>query len=362
MDKNAERYYQSALRFLLPVNHVPEIEGFEIKLGKKRYFFRGSQTPCNNSMSVDIARNKYCMNQLLHQAGLPVPKATAIDITDFEQDAIAAAVADLSFPLVLKPLQGSKGQDVLCNIQTIEQLKYHASVLFREHHLLTIEEFHGDLNSYRVLVFKKKVIGVVLRYPAHVIGDGEHTLQELIELANIERAKINEILAPIVVDDEVQIRLNELGLTLSNVPQKDERIRLCYTCNSSRGGTFESVSKKICKKNRKLVIKAAGVLNLKLVGFDLVCTDINTPIADSAGVIIEANFRPSIRIHEESMIGRSVNVTKSIVRDFIYQHPLSYLYSLYTHERSRYYIRSILALSVLGSAYKLLIYANTLWN
>ena len=65
---------------------------------------------------------------------------------------------------------------------------------------MIIEEFHGRLQSYRVLVFNRQVIGVVLCHPARVIGDGQHNIQELIELTNIKRKEIDENLGSMLMN------------------------------------------------------------------------------------------------------------------------------------------------------------------
>ncbi len=355
MNKNAERYYQSALALQLPVTLVPEIDGFDLHLGKKRYFCRGVVNCFNDHCSVSIARNKYCTNKLLEKAGFPVPKATTIDTIDFEQGRLEEYLVDLSFPLVIKPtVEGRQGRDVLCNIKSLEELRQHLAAHLKVDELISIEEFHGNLNSYRVLIFKNKVLGVVQRYPASVVGDGQHNLRQLIDLTNIQRQQTSEILAPIVVDNELHIRLNELGLTLDYIPKKDESVTLCYVCNTSRGGSFKSLGRKICKENKRLLVRAAHVLNLNLVGFDIQCTDINLSIEASGGVIIEANANPSVRIHEESLSGVPTNVTKPILRALIYRHPLAYFYSFYQHGSARAYLRAIMALLVLGAAFKIL--------
>ncbi|CEG55858.1 hypothetical protein [Legionella fallonii] len=348
MNKNAEQYYQSALDLCLAVTPIPEIDGFDLYLGKTRYFCRGVVNCFNDHCSVSIARNKYCSNKLLENAGFPVPKAIAISKTDFEEGNLEEYLVDLKFPLVIKPTQdGRRGRDVLCNIQSVEELKRHLTSQFLTEEFISIEEFHGNLKSYRVLIFKNKLLGVVRRYPAHVVGDGQHNIQELIDLSNIKRQKISDMLAPIVVDDEVQIRLKELGLTLNSIPYKGESVTLCYVCNTSRGGTYEPLGKNICKENKRMLIRAAHTLNLNLVGFDIECADINRPIETTAGVIIEANANPSVRIHELAITGGIPHgVTKTILRALIYRHPLSYLWGLYKNKRTAFYIRSLMLIIV----------------
>lgn len=352
MNKNAQCYYETALKFFLPVELIGEIDGFKLTLGKERYYFSGSGTPVNNSSSVKAARNKYSMNKILDKAGFPVPKAASIYIGEFQSGLLEKKISELTFPVVAKPQVGKLGGDVLCNIQTLKQLKQYMTKNLPRHEFIAVEEFHGNLQSYRVLVFNKRVIGIIQRYPASVCGDGLHNIRELIDLTNDKRSAISDTLAPIAVDEECCIRLNELGLDLSYIPKKNERITLAYTSNASRGGTYRSLENQICRENRQLLVQAAIELNLNLVGFDVQCSDINIPIEASQGVIIEANDGPSVRIHEYPIEGRPVRVTHKIIRSFIYRHPFSYLKILYKNPRTALYVRiTILMLFLSALAY-----------
>lgn len=355
INRNAELYYQSAVSLLLPAIRLDELDGFFIRLGKKYYYFRGGETPFNDSCSATIALNKYCTNKILALAKIPVPKITGIHFHEFVEGRLEERIEGFNFPLVIKPFDGSKGIGVICNIKDLEQLKTHLQDAFLNSKSLLIEEYHANLRSYRVLVFRRRVIGVILRFPAMVVGDGQHNIEQLIELTNVQRKKINDALGNIVVDEECQIRLQEMNLGLNYVPKEGEQVFLGYTSNATRGGSFVSLGKQICKENKRLVIKVADVLNLDLVGIDVECSDINSPMENTSGVIIEANHSPSIRIHELPMQGIPTAVTKTIVRSLIYRHPLAYLRVLYTNNRSRLFARSIILAILVGLLYKLFI-------
>ncbi|MBA3535473.1 MAG: UDP-N-acetylmuramyl peptide synthase [Tatlockia sp.] len=337
---------------LLPVERIDDIAAFRIKLGKKLYYFRGGETPFNDSCSAKIAVNKYCTNKVLALAAIPVPKLTGISKSEFKAGKLEEIVQGYNFPLVIKPIDGGKGTDVLCNIKNIELLKKHLESLFSNNELLLLEEFHANLKSYRVLVFNGQVIGVIERFPAHVIGDGKHNVEQLIEKTNSQRKKQNDALGNIIIDEECRIRLDELKINLDYIPRHDEPVLLGYTSNASRGGSFKSLGKQICKENKQLMIRAAHVLNLNLVGFDVECRDINISIETTEGVIIEANDCPSIKIHEIPMSGPANPVTKKIIRSLIYQHPLAYLALIYTNRKTLFYARSLIFVILLALLYK----------
>ena len=350
MERNTELYYQSACALKMPLTPIAHIAGFEIRLGKNRYFFRSGETPFNCNSSSSLASNKYCTNKMLEAAGLPMPKADAFSKNEFKKTETDQFNHYFKFPLVVKPTNGSSlGKDVLCNITTMDQLKTYMNKCFQRHKFLTVEEFHPNLNSYRVLVFYNKVIGVVQRYPAQVIGDGIHSIQALIDLSNIIRKELKKTtsLGPIKVDEEMQIRLKELGLTLDTIPKDKEIVVLRYTCNSTRGGTMASLGKKICKENARLICNAAKILNLNLVGFDVLCEDILIPIEKSRGVIIEANHAPDVTIHEHPLMGTKNRVTQRMLWRLILKHPIAYCLRPHHHTPGSMYFKLFLAMLTL---------------
>lgn len=326
INKNCILYYKSALELGLPCKINKDFCGFTINLANKTYIFRSTDTPFNNAGSINVARNKYCANKILAAAGIPVPKTIGISKREFILDDYP--LDDLKFPLVAKPtLDSALGKDVLCNIKDKKTLFSYLDKNLKKYPYISIEEFHNYPKAYRVLVFRNKVIGVIERTPAHVIGDGIHTIAELISITNNTRKKLkNKVsLGMIKLDKESYIILEELGLSCNYIPRKDEHIKLCYSCNSSRGGTITSLGKKICRENAALAIKAAKALDLDLVGFDVICDDINVAITKSHGIFVEANYNPDVTIHEKPMIGKSTRVSKIIIRKLMARHPFAYL-------------------------------------
>jgi len=352
IEKNAAQYYKSSQTMFLPVTPLSLINGFVLKLGKNHYHFIDEETPFNNISTCSILNNKFRTNRLLELGGIPVPKSVSLHVSEFQKNKTLEKITHLKFPLVIKPLIcSSKGKDVLCNIQSADALLKLLKPYFDSYDFVLIEEFHAHLNSYRVLLFNKKIIGVVQRFPAAVIGDGTHNIKELIEITNKKRKKGYDFLAPIQIDEECMLKLKELNLTLDYIPAPEERVVLGYTSNTSRGGSYATVKNSISKENKKIFIKAAALLNINLAGIDVECADIKKPITESNGVIIEVNQRPSIRIHEFPLHGKPLLVTKKIMRSFILRHPVAYLYSLYYDKRTAFYVRSLLSFILFGVLY-----------
>lgn len=326
-------YYKAGLELAFGTLHlVDEMDGFTITLGKKNYHFRGGFTPFNSISSVSIGMNKYVTNKILEAAGIPVPKATVVELKEYIKNDYE--IGDLKYPVVAKPcLSSACGRDVVCNIKNKERLLDYLQETTSDKNLISVEEYHAGLRSYRVLVFYGKVIGVVERIPAHVVGDGVKSIRSLIREQNIIRKKLKETIptGPIRINEETKTILDEMGITLKYIPEKGQVIPIRYICNSTFGGTFYSYPPSIiCKENAAMAVRAAQALDLNLAGFDVLCENIGLPIAKSRGFFIEVNIDPDITIHENGFSNTKVAVSKVMMKKLISEHPIHYVTSRYS--------------------------------
>lgn len=343
-------FYQAAEKLNLPNTYLPYIDYLSIQLGQKNYYFTRTLTPMNQGSSIFIAQNKHVANALLGDAGFCVPKAILLSQERYLQQPLAQLLQGINFPLVAKPVTGtSRGLDVRCNITNINSLEKYLKNFFQTYQTdVQIEEFHQNLKEYRVLILKNRVIGVVERFAAHVIGDGQQTIESLIAQSNKERDHLNATLtmAPIVVDDEIQQCMEEQHLSLQSIVPKDKKITLCYTVNTGRGGDIFSHGNKIHSQNAKQLIRAAKLLGLTYVGFDVLCEDINLSFHHTKWMIIEANFHPDITIHEVPNRGKRARVVNKVLLQLILQHPFFYGYHLMLKSKFSVYVKSGLIVSI----------------
>lgn len=310
-------YLEAAYSLGAKVVAYPHINTFKIQKDAKWYFFQGAATPLDQYSHGKIADDKYRTNLLLAEAGVPVSQSVVIRKQDFEDN--NWDVSSLRFPVVAKPLAGTvKGNGVITNIKTKKELERILADKFQRRKRVLVEEFQEDLIDYRVLALDGKVIGVLERKAAYVIGDGAHTIRELIGLKNRERkafphAKLGKIA---VNGKELLRKLASQRLSLDSIPKKNAYVRLKNVCNLGAGGEVVDVTDAICKENKDIARKAAKALNLRLAGFDFLCNDIGKPIDKTGGVVIEVNQHPDIAMHHFPQAGKSRNVTKKIIKAF----------------------------------------------
>lgn len=326
MNEIAMVYYKRCLEYGLNPVRVPEMAGFEVQFGKKRVSFRQGFVSLNSDTPTSIAANKFATNRLLARNGIPVPNAKAYTKKEYQEG--EADFSDLNFPVVLKPTWDTAcGKGVICKIPNAAELNALMAKSYGEYKCLSIEEFQGDLRSYRVLVLDGKVIAVLERNSAHVIGDGKHTIDELIEIENAKRVILKEKVpfGKIQITEETQLIFRELGISSTYIPALNEKIKLRHACNATFGGTVVGLNiKAICKENAAMAVRAAEILDLKLVGFDVICEDIGIPLDESRGYFIEANYDPDITIHEFAPEGEPSYPSKQIIKHIMKRHSWSH--------------------------------------
>lgn len=168
-----------ALKRGIPVTRVGNGSILRLGYGKYQKIIEGTISQNTSCIAVDIASDKILTKKILKDHGLPVPEG---DVAYNEEEAISIA-EELGYPVVIKPYNGNQGKGVHLNISNREEvvIAYRNAKNYSD--LVMVEkQIRG--RHYRVLVVGEKVVAVAERIPAHVIGDGVHTVKELIEIEN----------------------------------------------------------------------------------------------------------------------------------------------------------------------------------
>ncbi|MFT3943472.1 MAG: ATP-grasp domain-containing protein [Ancrocorticia sp.] len=265
---------------------------------------------------------KWDTNQFLAASGLPVPRAVKLDAQLVTEDELKEHAESLGYPLVLKPNVGSKGQGVMINLRSWDELKaaYDHLVVAEETRIVQMETYHeGD--DYRVLVVGDKVAAACLRVPANVVGDGTHTIRQLIDAKNKVRRK-NPFLSSglIKVDEQVLDYLAEQGVpSVDVVLPKDKLVNIRRVANASAGGDVVDVTNELPQLIKDTAVKAVAALpNIVIAGVDVLFKDGDDP---TNFTIIEMNSRPQIGVNIYPSVGVGPDVPSTIVDHFFPDHP-----------------------------------------
>ncbi|HEX4949415.1 MAG TPA: cyanophycin synthetase, partial [Blastocatellia bacterium] len=295
----------------IPWQRLDEANLVQLGYGKHRRLIAAAMSSQTSALAVEIASDKELTKQLLDRAGIPVPQGAIVRTAEE-----AVSVMEwLHKPVAVKPYNGCQGKGVSLNLHTPEQVSeaFHIAVEYSPE-VLVEELFIG--RDFRVLVVNGKLIAASERIPAHVIGDGTHTITELIEIENHNPLRGEghcSALTKIEIDDVMTAHLQKSGLTLDDIPATGEKVFLRENANLSKGGTAVDVTDRVHPQVRQICERAARVIGLDICGIDLVLPDITEPIRKGGAGIIEINAAPGLRMHTSPSIGQARDVGAAII-------------------------------------------------
>jgi cyanophycin synthetase len=291
-----------ALRSLLQLGH-----------GKYQRRVWAPYISTESHLAADIALNKDLTNRLVRNAGLPVPQS--IRVKD-EQSAVAAA-RQIGYPVVLKPLDGNHGRGVGVNLQDDAAVRAHYPLAGGETHTGTVlVEKYIPGNTYRILVVGGRAVAVTEEVPAHVIGDGRHTLRQLVQLINADPRRghgSENLLVRIRLDESAIAMAEEQGYGPDNIPPEGQRVQLVQTAHISLGGISIDRTDEVHPYNAMIAEQAAQVIGLQVAGIDLLAPDIAQSVEETGGAICEVNAGPGLGLHVDPVIGKSRDVARPMV-------------------------------------------------
>ncbi|HEX6474185.1 MAG TPA: cyanophycin synthetase [Candidatus Limnocylindria bacterium] len=303
---------EAALRDI-PSIRLNEQSLVQLGHGVHQQRIRATMTSQTSSLGVDIASDKKLTNKLLAATGVPVPRS---EVVRNEQEASAAA-ATIGYPVAIKPLDGNHGRGVMLNLADDATVRggYAAARAESRHGGVVVESYLTG-NDYRCLVIGGVLRAVAQRVPAHVVGDGEHSLSELIEITNADPRRgigHEKVLTRIKVDDESTTYAREQGFEMSDVPPRGVRVFLKRTGNMSTGGISIDRTEEAHPDNVEIAELAARVVGLDIAGIDFICPDISVPVRETGGGIVEVNAAPGFRMHTHPTEGEPQYVAKPVI-------------------------------------------------
>tara|TARA_Y100001978_G_scaffold202483_1_gene223803 strand:+ start:2249 stop:4909 length:2661 start_codon:yes stop_codon:yes gene_type:complete len=289
----------------------------QLGYGANQKRIQATVTSQTSNIGVDIACDKEETKLLLEQAEVPMPKG---DIIRTERG-LEEAVEYVGFPLVIKPVNGNHGRGITTNINSMDE----ALIAFKEakeiSRLVIVEKFITG-EDYRLLVIDHKLVAAAKRTPAHVIGDGKSTIQQLVDEVNKDERRgygHEKVLTEISINSLTLELLKESGMTPETVVSKGEFVKLKSTANLSTGGTAEDVTDLIHPYNIFMAERISKIIGLDICGIDIMAHDLTKPLNESGGAVLEVNAGPGFRMHIQPTNGLPRNVGGHVV-DMLFPH------------------------------------------
>ncbi|TLM78412.1 acylphosphatase [Microbulbifer harenosus] len=279
---------------------------FEVRDGQRSIVFR-QNSPENSAVYAYCARQKHIAKKLMADAGVPVPAG------DVFEDYPSALRYFLEFggEVAVKPSDGSSGAGVSCGIGGEDEFN-RAWKLARHHSARVIVEQNLTGQDIRVIVIGGKAEAAYVRTPAHVVGDGIHSIRDLMERKNrIRRNNPSLRYDPLRNVDLLERR----NISLDTIPSTGERVQLASVANTSAGGETVEVLGLLDAESRRIAERAALCFpGLVQVGVDLMYCGVVPSAAHSPVYVIEVNSNPGICDAVFPSYGRAVDVPGKLLR------------------------------------------------
>ncbi|MCA2813626.1 MAG: cyanophycin synthetase [Microcystis sp. M090S1] len=265
-------------------------------------------------LAVELACDKEGTKTILKDGGIPVPRGTVIQYLD----ELPAAIEEVGgFPIVIKPLDGNHGRGISIDVknqQEAEEAYDLASAASKTRSVIVERYYKGS--DHRILVINGKVAAVAERIPAHVVGDGRSTIEELIEITNQDPNRGDghaNVLTKITIDKTALNVLGKQGYELTSILEQGAIAYLRATANLSTGGIAVDRTEEIHPENVWIAQRVAKLIGLDIAGIDVVTDDIRKPLKEVDGVIVEVNAAPGFRMHVAPSRGLPRNIAAPVI-------------------------------------------------
>ncbi|MEY3784118.1 MAG: hypothetical protein RLZZ230_440 [Candidatus Parcubacteria bacterium] len=244
--------------------------------GKKTYF-KYNTVDLNPIGASDIARDKDFSNFFMSKMGYPIiPNSKTFYSKDWAKAICAEGrsiddaflyAKNIGFPVIVKPNCGSQGSAVTL-VYTKSDFYKAMHKVFRQDRVAVVQSYIKG-RDYRLVVLDEKIISAYERISMSVVGDGELSIQQLINVKQLvfERLKRD---TQIKIDDfRIAMKLKRQKLTFASVLKKGEKIFLLDNANLSTGGDSIDITNQVHPKFKELAVRLTKDMGLRFCGVDL---------------------------------------------------------------------------------------------
>jgi cyanophycin synthetase len=287
----------------------------QLGYGINQMRFQATMTCKTSNIAVDIACNKEQTKKMLDAASIPVAKGSIC----VDEEDLTETIKSIGYPIVLKPLDGNHGKGASINVLNWEDAVMGLKYAQKYSRRVIVERFITGYD-FRILVIDNKIVAAAQRVPAHVIGDGKHTIDELIKQVNDDPRRgygHENVLTEIEIDRDSQELIEKRGFTVYTIPENGDIVYLKSTANLSTGGTSIDVTDMMHPENIFMAERISRIIGLDICGIDIMASNLTQSLKENGGVILEVNAAPGFRMHLSPSVGLPRNVAAPVI-DMLY--------------------------------------------
>lgn len=276
---------------------------YKANLPGKTIYFDGLPIPDElDTSSESWLNNKGILKERLVEEGVPVPKGRSFTTTDWS--GLLEYFKDLEKPVIIKPANGSRGRHTTTFIYNEEQLREAYEIVKQIAYAFIVEE-HLVGSVYRGTIVNGELVGVLRGDPPRIVGDGKHSIGELIDIKNASK---HSLVKDVLKDEKMKQFLARNNYNFDSILDEGKTIDLTEKIGVGYGGYKAEEIHITHPKIKEYLVKAGKMVNYPIMGFDFIIEDITKSPDEQKWGIIECNSLPFIDLHFEPLEGPSINV------------------------------------------------------
>ena len=280
------------------------------------YVKNGNMTSKDNYVVPLAMANKTVTKKILADAGFPVPAGD--EFTSLEQG-LAYYPLIKGKQIVVKPKSTNFGLgiSIFQEPASLDNYKKALEIAFAEDTAVLVEEFIPG-TEYRFFILDGRCESVLLRVAANVVGDGKHTIRELVAQKNANPLRGRDHRSPLEIiklGDIEQLMLTQQGYAPDDILPEGKKVNLRRNSNISTGGDSIDVTETMDSSYQELAAAMATSMGAWACGVDLIIPDKTQPASKEKPhfTCIELNFNPSMYMHTYCAEGPGQAITPKIL-------------------------------------------------
>lgn len=301
---------EAALARGIPYRRLTRGSLVQFGWGARQRRIQAAEIDSTSAVAESIGQDKDLTKRLLHAAAVPVPQGQPVSSVEQAWE----VAQQVGLPVVVKPQDGNQGKGVTVNVASRAQLQA-AYANAAGYGTVMVERFLPG-HDFRLLVVGDRLVAAARRDPPQVLGDGLHSVRELVDLVNQDPRRGQghaTLLTRIELDEIALARLAAQGLTPACIPAKGQRVVLRNNANLSTGGSATDVTDEVHPEVAARAVTAAQMIGLHICGVDMVAETVLRPLEAQGGGFVEVNAAPGLRMHLAPSWGKPRNVGQAIV-------------------------------------------------
>ena len=280
------------------------------------YVKNGNMTSKDNYVVPLAMANKTVTKKILADAGFPVPAGD--EFTSLEQGlAYYPLIKDKQIVVKPKSTNFGLGISIFQEPASLDNYQKALEIAFAEDTAVLVEEFIPG-TEYRFFILDGRCEAVLLRVAANVVGDGKHTIRELVAQKNANPLRGRDHRSPLeIIDlgDIEQLMLTQQGYAPDDILPEGKKVNLRRNSNISTGGDSIDVTETMDSSYQELAAAMATSMGAWACGVDLIIPDKTQPASKEKPhcTCIELNFNPSMYMHTYCAEGPGQAITPKIL-------------------------------------------------